>query len=70
MPNNLVSTNWLHESLRAPDIAVIDGSWYLPAQNRDGKAEYLARPYSGSCSFRHRRDQRPQLFLAAYDATT
>ena len=51
MPNNLVSTNWLHESLRAPDIAVIDGSWYLPAQNRDGKAEYLARHIPGAVHF-------------------
>jgi thiosulfate/3-mercaptopyruvate sulfurtransferase len=51
MPNNLVSTNWLHENLRAPDIAVIDGSWYLPAQKRDGKAEYLARHIPGAVHF-------------------
>ena len=51
MPNNLASTNWLHENLRAPDIAVIDGSWYLPAQNRDGKAEYLARHIPGAVHF-------------------
>jgi thiosulfate/3-mercaptopyruvate sulfurtransferase len=51
MPNNLVSTNWLPENLRAPDIAVIDGSWYLPAQKRDGKAEYLARHIPGAVHF-------------------
>lgn len=51
MPNNLVSTNWLHENLRAPDIAVIDGSWYLPAQKRDGKAEHLARHIPGAVHF-------------------
>lgn len=51
MPTNLVSTNWLHENLSAPDIAVIDGSWYLPAQKRDGKAEYLARHIPGAVHF-------------------
>jgi thiosulfate/3-mercaptopyruvate sulfurtransferase len=51
MSNNLVSTDWLHENLRAPDVAIIDGSWYLPAQNRDGKAEYLARHIPGAVHF-------------------
>jgi thiosulfate/3-mercaptopyruvate sulfurtransferase len=51
MPNNLVSTDWLYENLTAPDIAVVDGSWYLPAQNRDGKAEYLARHIPGALHF-------------------
>jgi len=48
MPNNLVSTEWLGQNLRAPDLAVIDGSWYLPAQNRDAKAEYFKAHIPGS----------------------
>ncbi|MBV9137063.1 MAG: 3-mercaptopyruvate sulfurtransferase [Hyphomicrobiales bacterium] len=51
MSNNLVSTDWLHENLKAPDVAVIDASWYLPAQKRDGKAEYLARHIPGAVHF-------------------
>jgi thiosulfate/3-mercaptopyruvate sulfurtransferase len=51
MSKNLVSTEWLAENLEAPDLAVVDGSWYLPAQNRDGKAEYLARHIPGAVHF-------------------
>jgi thiosulfate/3-mercaptopyruvate sulfurtransferase len=35
-----VSTDWLAANLLRPDLAVVDASWYLPAMNRDGKAEY------------------------------
>ena len=35
-----VSTQWLAERLDAPDIVVVDGSWYLPAHARDPAAEY------------------------------
>lgn len=42
-PEALVSTEWLAERLGAPDIRVVDGSWYLPAMNRDPKAEYRAQ---------------------------
>jgi thiosulfate/3-mercaptopyruvate sulfurtransferase len=38
----LVSPQWLHEHLRRADVRVVDASWYLPTQNRDGKAEYAA----------------------------
>lgn len=36
----IVSTDWLKEHLEAPDVVVIDASWYLPAMERDAKAEY------------------------------
>ncbi|MDB5534627.1 MAG: 3-mercaptopyruvate sulfurtransferase [Hyphomicrobiales bacterium] len=36
----LVSTAWLADRLGAPDLRVVDASWYLPAMNRDGKAEF------------------------------
>ncbi|MDX3810106.1 MAG: 3-mercaptopyruvate sulfurtransferase [Bosea sp. (in: a-proteobacteria)] len=46
-----VSTDWLAERLDAPDIVVVDGSWYLPAQGRDGAAEYAARRIPGAVRF-------------------
>ena len=36
----LVSTDWLAANLDAPDLRIIDGSWYMPALERDAKAEY------------------------------
>ncbi len=38
----LVSTDWLAARLDAPDIRVVDASWYLPQAGRDAKAEYAA----------------------------
>ncbi|MFQ5985384.1 MAG: 3-mercaptopyruvate sulfurtransferase [Alphaproteobacteria bacterium] len=38
----LVTTDWLAEHLEAPDVRVVDGSWYLPAANRDAREEYEA----------------------------
>jgi thiosulfate/3-mercaptopyruvate sulfurtransferase len=38
-----VSTEWLAANLNRDDVAVVDASWYLPAMNRDGKAEYAQR---------------------------
>ncbi|MFE1602023.1 3-mercaptopyruvate sulfurtransferase [Methylobacterium sp. ID0610] len=43
-----VSTDWLAERLDAPDIVVVDGSWYLPAMNRDAAAEYRAGHIPGA----------------------
>jgi thiosulfate/3-mercaptopyruvate sulfurtransferase len=51
MPKNLVSTDWLAENLETPDLAVIDGSWYLPTLNRDGKAEYVKAHIPGAVHF-------------------
>ena len=39
-PTTLVSTTWLEAHLKDPDMRVLDGSWYLPDQGRDPKAEY------------------------------
>jgi thiosulfate/3-mercaptopyruvate sulfurtransferase len=38
----LVTTDWLAAQLGAPDVAVVDGSYYLPTQKRDAAAEFLA----------------------------
>ena len=39
-PEALVSTEWLAAHLDAPDIRVIDGSWYLPGAKRDARQDY------------------------------
>jgi thiosulfate/3-mercaptopyruvate sulfurtransferase len=47
----LVSTQWLTERLAAPDLVVVDGSFYLPALKRDAEAEYLAGHIPGAVRF-------------------
>ncbi|CUH88263.1 3-mercaptopyruvate sulfurtransferase [Phaeobacter sp. CECT 5382] len=39
-PKTLVSTEWLAAHLKDPDLRILDGSWYLPQEERDAKAEY------------------------------
>ena len=46
-----VSTQWLAERLDAPDIVIVDGSFYLPAQKRDANAEYLQQRIPGAVRF-------------------
>lgn len=46
-----VSTQWLAERLDAPDIVVVEGSYYLPAQNRDANAEYAQQRIPGAVRF-------------------
>ena len=46
-----VSPDWLAERLGAPDLVVVDGSWYLPTLKRDPKAEYLAAHIPGAVFF-------------------
>lgn len=48
---SLVTTEWLAAHLDAPDIVVVDGSYYLPTQNRDARAEYLAAHIPGAVFF-------------------
>src|SRR6266480_4410442 len=47
----LVSTDWLATRLGAPEIVVVDGSFYLPAMQRDAAAEYLAGHIPGAVRF-------------------
>ncbi|WP_262032243.1 3-mercaptopyruvate sulfurtransferase [Microvirga sp. Mcv34] len=51
MSQPFVSTAWLQEHLSDPNLTVVDGSWYLPAQNRDPQAEYLAGHIPGAVRF-------------------
>ena len=46
-----VSTQWLAERLDAPDIVVVEGSYYLPAQKRDANAEYAQQRIPGAVRF-------------------
>ena len=38
--NLLVSTKWLKNHLEAPDIKILDASWYLPKENRKPEIEF------------------------------
>jgi thiosulfate/3-mercaptopyruvate sulfurtransferase len=50
-PKTLVSTGWLAAHLKDPDLRILDASWYLPAQNRDGRADYQAAHIPGARFF-------------------
>jgi thiosulfate/3-mercaptopyruvate sulfurtransferase len=50
-PRTLVSTGWLADHLADPDLRILDASWYLPDQNRDGKADYAAAHIPGARFF-------------------
>jgi thiosulfate/3-mercaptopyruvate sulfurtransferase len=47
----LVTTQWLQDHLDAPDIVVVDGSYYLPAMKRNAREEYLAGHIPGAVYF-------------------
>ena len=47
----LVSTAWLAERLGDPDILIVDGSWWMPAEARSGEAEFLERHIPGAVFF-------------------
>ena len=50
-PKTLVSTDWLAAHLKNPDLRVFDASRYLPAEARDGRAEYDAAHIPGARFF-------------------
>ena len=47
----LVSTDWLAEKLGSPNIVVLDGSFFMPNQNRSPKAEYQQAHIPGAGFF-------------------
>ena len=47
----LVDTVTLSRVLDAPDVRLVDASWYLPAENRDARADYRARHIAGAVFF-------------------
>lgn len=54
-----VSPDWLEERLGKPGLSIVDGSWYLPAQARDARAEYDAAHIPGAHFFDHDASVEP-----------
>jgi len=50
-PKTLVSTDWLASHLKDPDLRVLDGTWFLPGDGRDGRSAYLAAHIPGARFF-------------------
>lgn len=44
----IVTPGWVQKQLGAPKFRIVDASWYLPAQNRNGAAEYAAGHIPGA----------------------
>jgi thiosulfate/3-mercaptopyruvate sulfurtransferase len=51
MTDPLVTTDWLAGRLEDPGLVVLDGSWHMPADGRDAKAEYAAAHIPGAVFF-------------------
>ena len=51
MTSPLVSTGWLAQRLHAPNLRVVDTSWYLPSLGREARAEYLDGHIPGAVFF-------------------
>jgi len=47
----VVSFDWLNSRIGEPGLKIVDASWYLPAQNRDGAAEFAAARIPGAVFF-------------------
>jgi thiosulfate/3-mercaptopyruvate sulfurtransferase len=39
-PEALVGTDWLAARLDAPDVRVVDATWFLPTDKRNARAEF------------------------------
>ncbi|MGS4945731.1 3-mercaptopyruvate sulfurtransferase [Meridianimarinicoccus sp. RP-17] len=50
-PKTLVSTGWLADHIRDPDLRILDASYYLPDMGRDARAEYDAGHIPGARFF-------------------
>jgi thiosulfate/3-mercaptopyruvate sulfurtransferase len=51
MPEALVSTEWLATHLEAPDVRVVDATWFLPGSDRSARAEHEAAHIPGAVFF-------------------
>lgn len=50
-PKTLVSTEWLAAHLSDPDLRVLDGTWFMPDEGRDARAEYARAHIPGARFF-------------------
>ena len=48
---NIVSTDWMAQHLEAPDIRIIDSSWYFPQEKRNAEQEFLECHIPGASFF-------------------
>lgn len=47
----VIDADWLQERLGSPGVALVDASWYLPAQKRDAQGEYDQAHIPGAVFF-------------------
>jgi thiosulfate/3-mercaptopyruvate sulfurtransferase len=47
----IVTADWVEKQLGAPEFRVVDASWYLPAQGRNGALEYSEGHVPGAVFF-------------------
>ena len=47
----LIETDELERELDAPDVVIIDATWYMPSEGKDARAEYLAEHIPGAIFF-------------------
>lgn len=50
-PDALAGTEWLAANFDSAEVRVLDASWYLPAQKRDGRAEFAEGHIPGARHF-------------------
>ncbi len=46
--DDLVTTEWLATAIRAPDLRIIDATWFLPDDHRDARGEFQAAHIPGA----------------------
>ncbi len=51
MHGGLVSTQWLAEHLYDVDLRIVDATYYLPNEDRDARAEFIAQHIPRACFF-------------------
>ena len=55
MPDALVSTDWLQTHLDAPDVRVVDATWFLPGDRARRPRRVRGGAHPGRRVLRHRR---------------
>lgn len=49
--SHFVTADWVFRHIGDPDVAVVDGSWHMPAASRNGRAEFVAGHIPGAVFF-------------------
>ena len=40
-PKTIVSTKWLKAHFKDPELRILDGSWHMPSEERNGAQEFI-----------------------------